>query len=188
LAPNKILKLLSDGHVIPAPRNYEDYKYALEHSASPSIILLFGDINVLPELLAQAREHKKRILVHLDLLNGIGRDKAGITFLARMGIVAVITTKSQLGKFAYESGMMVIHRVFLMDSQAVKTGVNLLQGYKPDALELLPASIPSSVISELATMTGLPVLGGGLMHTKQDIEQALGNGLKAVSASRRELW
>jgi glycerol uptake operon antiterminator len=188
LASYNIFKFLGDGHVIPAPRNYEDFKYALENSASPSIILLFGDINVLPELLAQAREYKKRILVHLDLLNGIGKDKAGVTFLARMGIEAVITTKSQLGKCAHELGMLVIHRLFLMDSQAVKTGVNLLQGYKPDALELLPASIPASVVHELAAMTGLPVLGGGLMHTKADIEQALGNGLKAVSASRRELW
>ena len=188
MATHNIFKLLCDGHVIPAPRNYEDYKYALEHSASPSIILLFGDINILPELLAQAREHKKRILVHLDLLSGIGKDKAGIIFLARMGIAAAITTKTQLGKLARESGMLVIHRVFLMDSEAIKTGVSLLKGYKPDALELLPASVPASVVAELASLTGLPVLGGGLMHTKEDIERALSNGLSAVSASKRELW
>ena len=188
MASYNIFKFLGDGHIIPAPRNYEDYKYALEHSESLSVILLFGDINVLPELLAQAREHKKRLLVHLDLLSGIGKDKAGVTFLARMGIEAVITTKAQLGKFAHELGMIVIHRLFLMDSQAVKTGVNLLQGYKPDGLELLPASVPASVVSELANVTGLPILGGGLMHTKEDIEQAIANGLKAVSASRRELW
>jgi len=188
LAPYNIFKLLCDGHVIPAPRNYEDFKYALEYSASPSIILLFGDINILPELLTQAREHKKRILVHLDLISGIGKDKAGIIFLARMGIAAVITTKTQLGKLARESGMLVIHRLFLMDSEAIKTGVNLLKGYKPDALELLPASVPATVVAELARMTGLPVLGGGLMHTKEDIEQAINNGLSAVSASKRELW
>lgn len=188
MASSHISKLLCDGYVIPAPRNYEDYKYALEHSLSPSIILLFGDINILPELLAQAREHKKRILVHLDLLSGIGKDKAGIIFLARMGIAAVITTKTQLGKLARESGMLVIHRLFLMDSDAIKSGINLLKGYKPDAIELLPASVPATVVKELATMTGLPVLGGGLMHTKEDIEQALSNGLSAVSASKRELW
>lgn len=179
---------LCDGYVIPATRNYEDFKYALEHSTSPSIILLFGDINILPELLAKAREHKKRILVHLDLLSGLGKDKAGIVFLARMGIAAVITTKPQLGKIAREAGMLVIHRLFLMDSDAIKTGVNLLKGYKPDAIELLPASVPASVVAELSSMTGLPVLGGGLMHTREDIEHAIRNGLSAVSASKRELW
>ncbi|SDF59383.1 glycerol-3-phosphate responsive antiterminator [Sporomusa acidovorans] len=183
-----IVKLLCNGNVIPAPRNYEDFKYALEHSACPSVILLFGDINILPELLAQAREHKKRVLVHLDLLGGVGKDKAGIVFLARMGVAAVITTKPQLGKLARDAGMLVIHRLFLMDSEAIKTGANLLKGYKPDALELLPASIPASVITELANMTGLPILGGGLMHTQEDIAVAVRNGLMAVSASKRELW
>lgn len=188
MAEHSIVKLLCNGYVIPAPRNYEDFKYALEHSSSPSISLLFGDINILPELLKQAREHKKRMWVHLDLLGGVGKDKAGIVFLARMGIAAVITTKPQLGKIARESGMLVIHRLFLMDSEAVKTGVNLLKGYKPDALELLPASLPSSVVAELAELTGLPILGGGLMHSREDIEQAIKSGLSAVSASKRDLW
>jgi glycerol uptake operon antiterminator len=188
MAQQSFIQLLCNGNVIPAPRNYEDFKYALNHSASPSVSLLFGDINILPELLEQARAHKKRVLVHLDLLGGVGKDKAGIVFLARMGVAAVITTKPQLGKIARESGMLVIHRLFLMDSEAIKTGVNLLKGYKPDALELLPASVPASVVSELAEMTGLPILGGGLMHTRQDVELAIKSGLNAVSASKRELW
>lgn len=188
MTEQSIIKLLCNGYVIPAPRNYNDFKYALEHSSSPSISLLFGDINILPELLAQAREHKKRMCVHLDLLGGVGKDKAGILFLARMGISAVITTKPQLGKIAREAGMLVIHRLFMMDSEAVKTGVNLLKGYKPDALELLPASVPASVVTELGKLTGLPILGGGLMNTKEDIEQAISRGLSAVSASKRELW
>uniref|UniRef100_UPI003FA2FFF0 glycerol-3-phosphate responsive antiterminator n=1 Tax=Sporomusa aerivorans TaxID=204936 RepID=UPI003FA2FFF0 len=188
MTQQSFFKLLCNGNVIPAPRNYEDFKYALEHSASPSVSLLFGDINILPELLEQARAYKKRALVHLDLLGGVGKDKAGIVFLARMGVAAVITTKPQLGKIARESGMLVIHRLFLMDSEAIKTGVNLLKSYKPDALELLPASVPSSVVAELADMTGLPILGGGLMHTREDIEQAIRSGLSAVSASKRELW
>ncbi|HWR06920.1 glycerol-3-phosphate responsive antiterminator [Sporomusa sp.] len=188
MAQNSIIMSLSDGYIIPAPRNYEDFKYAISHSSSPSVSLLFGDINILPELLAQAREHKKRVLVHLDLLGGVGKDKAGILFLARMGVSAIITTKPQLGKIARESGMLVIHRLFLMDSEAIKTGVNLLKGYKPDALELLPASVPSSVVAELAGLTGLPILGGGLMHTKEEVQQAIDSGLSAVSASKRELW
>lgn len=188
MAEHSIFKLLCNGYVIPAPRNYEDFKYALEHSVSPSVILLFGDINILPELLALANERKKRILVHLDLLGGVGKDKAGILFLARMGVAAVITTKPQLGKMAREAGMLVIHRLFLVDSEAIKTGTNLLKGYKPDALEILPASVPASVVAELAELTGLPVYGGGLMHSREDIEKAIDSGLSAVSASKRELW
>jgi len=188
MALNNVIRLLSNGQVIPAPRNYDDFKYALIHSTNPSISLLFGDINILPEILAQAREHQKRIVLHLDLLGGVGKDKAGILYLARMGVVAIITTKPHLGKLAREAGMLVIHRLFVIDSEAVKAGVNLLKGYKPDALEILPASVPAQVVAELAQLTGLPILGGGLMYTEDDVQRAIDNGLNAVSASRRHLW
>jgi glycerol uptake operon antiterminator len=36
-------------------------------------------------------DFKYALILYLDLLSGIGKDKAGITFLARMGIAAVIT-------------------------------------------------------------------------------------------------
>ena len=73
-----ILRLLANGPVIPAPRSIDDFKYALQHHPSPTVILLFGDINVLPSLLQQAKQHNKRILVRFDLLGGIGNDRAAV--------------------------------------------------------------------------------------------------------------
>lgn len=185
--PN-VLKLLTNGLVIPAPRTIEDFKFALTHTSSLSIILLFGDISILPGLLAEARKQQKRLLIHLDLLEGIGKDKAGVKFLAQMGVTAIITTKSHLGKLARNEGMIVVQRLFLMDSEAVKSGINTLRNFKPDALEILPASVPASVVRQLAQETGLPIMAGGLMNTVEDIKSALKNGICAVSTSNRELW
>ncbi|VBB05451.1 glycerol-3-phosphate responsive antiterminator [Lucifera butyrica] len=182
------LKLLCNGPVIPAPRMIEDFKFALTQTAAPSIILLFSDVNTLPGLLAQAQQHKKRLVVHLDLLDGAGKDRAGIKLLARMGVTALITTKPHLGKFAREEGMIVIQRLFLVDSEALKTGIHLVNSYKPDALEALPASIPASTVEQLARETNLPILAGGLLHTREDVANALRNGISAVSTSHRELW
>ena len=183
-----ILRLLANGPVIPAPRSIDDFKHALQHHPSPTVILLFGDINMLPNLLQQAKQYNKRVLVHFDLLGGIGKDRAAVTFLSRLGVTGAITTKPALVKYAREEGMLVIQRLFLMDSESMKTGIHLLKNYKPDALEVLPACIPSSVVSSLKQETGLPILGGGLLYTKEDVLQALKNGVCAVSTSRRELW
>lgn len=183
-----ILRLLASGPVIPAPRSVEDFKYALQHHPSPTIILLFGDINVLPGLLQQAKQYNKRILVHFDLLGGIGKDRAAVTFLSRLGVTGAITTKPALVKYAREEGMIVIQRLFLMDSESIKTGIHLLNNYKPDALEVLPACIPASVVARLKQETGLPVLGGGLLYSEEDVLHALKNGVSAVSTSRRDLW
>ncbi|HWR41374.1 MAG TPA: glycerol-3-phosphate responsive antiterminator [Patescibacteria group bacterium] len=185
---DNILRLICDKEVIPAPRCLDDFKFALTKTDAVSVILLFADINSLPGMLAMAQQEKKRVVIHLDLLEGIGKDKAGIRWLARIGVTALITTKSHLGKIAREEGMIVIQRLFLVDSEAVKTGINMLRGFKPDILEVLPASAPARVIEELIQAAGLPILGGGLVRTKEDVCNALGNGISAVSASRRELW
>ena len=183
-----ILKLLCTNSIIPATRSIDDFNFAVEKTISPSVILLFGDIILLPSLLEHAKHYHKRLFVHLDLLNGIGRDESGIKFLARMGVAGLITTKSHLCRFARNEGMLVIQRVFLTDSDAMRTGIHLLRNVKPDAVELLPASIPARVVDYFIKETGLPILGGGLMYTREDIQQALDHGMAAVSTSNRELW
>lgn len=181
-------RLFVAGSVVPGVRTFNDFKWALTNTAVPSMILLFGDIILLPELLAEAKKHNKRILIHLDLLGGIGKDKAGIKFLARMGVTGALTTKPQLVKYAREEGMIVIQRLFLMDSEALKSGINLLQGCKPDAVEILPAAVPAQAVQELSQKTGVPILAGGLLYTTEDVQSALQKGVHAVSTSRRDLW
>ncbi len=184
----RIVDILYNSPVIPAVRSIDDLKYALTRTQAPSVMLLFGDINILQEILDQGKTYNKRIILHLDLFEGIGKDQAGIKYLARMGLTAVITTKTGLAKFAREQGMIVIQRLFIMDSEAIRTGTNLLGNFKPDALEILPTSVPASVVSKLAKDTGLPILAGGLIEEEADILQALEKGICAISTNKRELW
>ena len=188
MATLDILKMLTNGPIIPAARSMEVFKAALTHTVVPSVVLLFGDINSLPVLISLAKEHKKRIILHLDLFDGIGKDQAGIKFLARMGITAVITTKTHLCKFARDEGMIVIQRLFLMDSDSLRTGLKLVRNFKPDVIEILPGSVPASVVQELIRETGLPILAGGLIRTQEDVDHAVERGISAVSTSRQDLW
>lgn len=183
-----VVSLLYSNPVIPAVRTAADFKLAMTDTAAPAIILLFGDINMLPDLLTQAKQCNKRLILHIDLFEGIGKDRAGIIFLARMGVTAIITTKSQLAKHARDQGMIVIQRLFVMDSEAIKTGANLLGNFKPDALEILPASVPASVVARLQSLTGLPIFAGGLVETEEDILSAVKKGICAVSTNKKELW
>lgn len=183
-----IIKTVVNGPTIPTVRNIQDFKYALTHADAPGIMVLFGDINTISGLLEQAKQHKKHLILHLDLLEGIGKDRAGIDFLARMGVSAIITTKTQIGKMAREDGMIVIQRLFLMDSEAVKTGIQAAKALKPDAIEIMPGTIPRSVVQKLIAEIGKPVLAGGLMQTEEEVIRALATGVYSVSTSTRELW
>ncbi len=183
-----LVKLISDGPVIPAVRNKGDFEFALTQVTSPSIILLFGDIFALPALIDRARQANKLIIVHLDLVEGLGKDKVGVRYLARAGVKAIITTKPHLGKYAREESMIVIQRLFLMDSEALRTGIHLLSTFRPDAIEVLPGTVPVAAVVELTRATGLPILAGGLISTAEDVSRAINNGICAISTSKRELW
>ena len=183
-----LIRNLCPGPVIPAPRNAADLQHALTATAAPGVILLCGDINTLPGLLAEAKRHGKRLIVHLDLLGGIGKDKAGIKCLAKLGVTALITTKHQLVKTARDEGMIVVQRLFVMDSEALRTGLKAIAQSGPAAVEILPASVPAWVFREISHSTGLPVFAGGLVANRGDVDGAIARGAAAVSTSSRELW
>ncbi len=185
---NNKMPWLCAGHVIPACRTEADFACALRLPQAPSLIILFGDINSLPDILMRANAAGKLLLIHLDLLDGVGRDRAGIQFLAKLGVKGLVTTKPQLGKLARQEGMRVIQRMFLLDSESLRTGIHILKGFRPDAIEALPASTPASVLDELKAAMDVPILAGGLVRSREDVRQAVANGACAVSTSQRELW
>lgn len=169
-------------------RRIEDLNEAIQHPNISTIFLLGADINLLPSIIKKIHAHNKVLLVHLDMLEGAGKDKAGIHLLARMGLRGLVTTKPNLVKFASGEGMAVIQRLFVLDSESVKTGIKMAAADKPDAVEILPATVPSFVIQEMKDALGIPVLGGGLLRSEEDVRLALSKGIDAVSTSLRHLW
>lgn len=187
MGKSAFLQLLGNRRIIPATRSEEDFARALD-APSRVIAVLYGDILHLPAVVRRAKAAGKVVMVHLDLVEGVGRDRSGVRYLAGIGVQVLISTKPHLIKMAREEGMFCIQRLFLMDSEALRTGSSLLKAFKPDALEILPGVVPGRIIAELAGTCGLPVLAGGLIATPEEAAAALKSGATAVSTSRRELW
>src|SRR3954464_4948517 len=121
--------------VIPALRDLADLPLALDLGL-PAAIMLKGDIFDLDKLMSQTRG-KMAVLIHIDLIEGIGRDRAGLAYLKQQfGIVGLVSTRSNLIKEARNLGLISILRLFVLDSAAYTTGINLLQSLKPDAVEM----------------------------------------------------
>ncbi|MDR3600321.1 MAG: glycerol-3-phosphate responsive antiterminator [Desulfosporosinus sp.] len=169
-------------------RRVEDLNEAVHHPNIGTIFLLGADINVLPSIIKKIHADNKVLLVHLDMLEGIGKDRAGIHLLARMGLRGLVTTKPNLVKFAKEEGMVVIQRLFVLDSESVKTGIKMASTVKPNAVEILPATVPGYVIQDMKDSLRIPILGGGLLRTEEDVRHVLAKGIDAVSTSLRHLW
>jgi glycerol uptake operon antiterminator len=180
-------KIMAGSRIGAAIRRMEDLEEALRHPNLKTIFLLGGDINYLPNVVKRTGAAGKKLLVHVDLMEGVGRDRAGMRLIARMGVHGMVTTKSSLVKHAGNEGICAIQRLFIMDSESIKTAVRVAGSVRPAAVEILPATVPGYVIEEMKTL-GLPVLGGGLLKTGSDVREALAKGMDAISTSLRDLW
>jgi len=174
--------------IIASIRNDSDFKYAL-NSKTAALFILYGDIFNLPLIMKKCKEYNKLVFLHMDLIKGIGRDREGIMYLAKKELCnGIVTTKNNLISIAKKEGLIAIQRLFLLDSAALKTGEQLLKGNQPDAVEILPGIAAPYFIEHIYKELLCPVIAGGLISNKSEIEELLRKGVMAVSTSIKELW
>lgn len=189
---NTFLRALERKPVIAGIKQLKDARAALRAQIE-IIFFLTGTIFELKELLdvvtRQSRERRALVFSHVDLLQGIGRDPAGMRFLAReIGVDGILTTRSHLIRAAKDEGLYTIQRLFLLDSEAIKTAVNVLTNSKPDAVEILPALVLPNIWRRLPLDKLPPIIAGGLVETENELRTVLSAPVKAVSTSRQALW
>ena len=174
--------------IIASIRNDSDFKYAL-NSKTAALFILYGDIFNLPLIMKKCKEYNKLVFLHMDLIKGIGRDREGIMYLAKKELCnGIVTTKNNLVNVAKKEGIIAIQRLFLLDSAALRTGEQLLKGNQPDAVEILPGIAAPYFIEHIYKELLCPVIAGGLISNKSEIEELLRKGVMAVSTSIKELW
>lgn len=183
-----LLKRLEKKPVIAGVKSVEDALRAVERQVE-IIFFLTGTLFDLQELLEQKLEPRPLIFAHVDLLQGIGKDQWGMRFLAQsMGVDGILTTRSHLVKAAKKEGLLTIQRLFVLDSEALKTGLSIISSSEPDAVEILPALILPHIHQRLPVAELPPIIAGGLIETVDELRSILKTPARAVSTTRQELW
>lgn len=170
--------------VIAAVRTDEQYKKALESDVS-AIFMLKADMLTIGDLILDKKD--KKVFVHIDMAEGVGKDKKGIELLKRIGVDGIITTKNSLISYAKDLGLLTVQRFFIIDSGSVATALESVGQTKPDFAELMPGVIPKA-IKCFIEKTHVPIISGGLIEDKADVINALSAGAEAVSTGKVELW
>lgn len=181
------MQRLSTAPVIAAVRNVQGVAAAAKSTAQV-VFILGGDIMELPGHIQTLQQADKAVFVHIDLVDGIGKDAAGVRFFARyLHPYGLISTRAPLLKVAADEGLKTVHRLFLLDSSSLKTGMRLIQESQSDLVEAMPG-LAVGAIRELASKSPKPVIAGGMVSTKPDVMAALAAGAMAVSTSTAALW
>ena len=156
--------------------------------SSPAEVIfnLKASLLTVKEQIKAAHDADKAVFIHLDLADGIGKDKTGIEFLAACGVDGIISTRGQLIRAAKEQGLLTVQRFFALDSQGVDGIAEQLRTVSPDIIEIKPGVIGKTVARFASG--DIPVIAGGLIETKAEVTDVLGHGAIAVSTGKKELW
>lgn len=183
----EFLRLAMRYPVAAAVKSNEDMQTALESDAL-LLFMLKGDAFQIEPSVAQAHKKGKGIVVHIDLVGGIGKDRAGIQYLHQTGVDAVITSRSQLVAAGRAEGLVMIQRLLLVDDSALETGVRTIARAAPDFIEVLPGIIFPEMAAVLQQLLPGPFIAGGFIRDSAEVARIQAAGAVLSSSSTYGLW
>lgn len=184
MKPNEILDCLECNPVIAAIR--DDGWDAALRSPAQLLFYLSADLITVHHRIVQAHEAGKILLVHMDLADGIGKDRSAIRYLAQHGVDGIISTKPQIVRAAKEMGLLTVQRFFALDSKGMESIDEMLRTCTPHLIEIMPGVIGKAI--RRFQNCGIPIIAGGLIETKAEVTEAISCGAAAVSTGRESLW
>lgn len=173
--------------IVVAVRDQADLPRALA-STHRTLFLLSANLTNVAGLVETAKQAGKQVFVHMDLVDGLGKDVHGLQWLASaVRPTGIVSTRPPLVTKARSLGLATVQRIFLLDSQSLITGLQMAREVKPDYLEVLPGIVPET-IRWLVKESPVPIIAGGLCREVAHYEAARRAGAVAISTSADELW
>ena len=173
------MDIFSKKKVAASVRTDEDFHDALKTDVEV-IFLQNSDILNVNDQISDAHAAGKKVFIHMDFAEGIGKDRAGMNYIKLLGADGILTTKTGMVRTARDIGLLTVQRFFIVDSHSVDTAVESIKIAKPDIVEIMPGVVVKK-IKEFAGKVDTPILAGGLIEFETEVDQALEAGATAVS-------
>jgi glycerol uptake operon antiterminator len=184
---HEFLRLARGYPVAAAIKSVEEMELALASNAL-LLFVLKGDAFQVAPFVERAHALAKGVVVHIDLMGGVGKDRAGIQYLRQIDVDAIITSRSQLVTSGKAEGMLTIQRLLLTDDAALETGLRTISRSAPDLVEVLPGILFPDLAPILRQMLPGPFIAGGFIRTPADVAHVLTAGGILSSSSAHNLW
>lgn len=178
----QIKELIEQQICVPVIPNMKQLEKFIE---SDLLICLFQDIHIslLDHMIKKIHESNKLALVHIDMIHGISVDEYGTEFLCqRLRADGVISTKTKIIETTKRNKKIAVLRVFLIDSKSIDRGIETILKSQPDVVEVMPA-IAYKIIPYIKSKISIPIIGGGLLKSIDDINDGLVAGCIGFTVS-----
>ena len=175
---------MEDGYirgVIPAVDGIRRYKEFLE-SGLPACVLMNVHLSLLDGVFRSAREREKKIILHVDRINGLSDDEYGAEYVSQKYAPAgAISIKPAVIAALKKKRVTAIQRIFLIDSFALARSAEAVKNASPDFVEVMPGMVPD-LVPTLKAALGKELIAGGLIPDLAAAEELL-KSFRAVTMS-----
>lgn len=184
---NEVIRTIGREKMIASIKSPKQFETFLQSDVTTTFLMM-GTLSTLDRYVAHLKQEQRTVFVHAEKVNGISLDRDGIDYLAkRVGADGIVTTKASVIQHAKRAGLLTVQRLFLVDSDAISSGIKMAKDQQPDALELMPGLIPS-VIEHVSEHVSMPIVTGGMIRKPIHVNEALSHGAFAVSTGDERLW
>lgn len=184
---NSLAEKMKKNPIIAGVKDIEKFDDAL-NSDCDIIFLLCGSIFNIKDFVCKAKEKNKMIFIHVDLLDGFSKDAVALKYIYdEIKPDGIISTKNSQLKAAKSLGFLTVQRIFIIDSLSISTAIKASQMINPDAIEIMPGIMPK-ITKKMSDELDVPVIVGGLISEKQEVENAIRSGALGVSTTAKEIW
>lgn len=187
MSNNTLREMLEDNPIVAAVKNQDGLEKCLK-SECQIVFILYGNLVELPAIVDTLKSKDKMAIVHIDLVDGLSSREAAVDYIkVYTKADGIISTKSNLVRYAKACGLLTIQRFFILDSIALQNIQRQITADIADAIEILPGIMPK-VFRELKKQTNRPIVAGGLISNKEDVLAALDAGATAISSTNEAIW
>ena len=172
--------------IFAAVRTDEGLDAALQTGVE-TIFMQATNIEVVGAQIEKAHKAGKKLFIHIDITDGVGKDEYGIKFLQKLGADGIISTRTNIIKQAKKMGIATCQKFFIVDTHSLSTTIDSIKAGKPDMIEVMPGLV-SKVIKKIKEESDTFIISGGLLTTEEEIQQAFNDGAMGVSTSIRSFW
>lgn len=153
----------------------------------PIVHVAGGRLRTLAEFIFPIQRAEKRIWIHPDQIEGLARDGEGLFYLQEMFLPELFVTSSvHLAQTIKHQGWRLCLRVFLHDTQSLKSSLSVIERVRPDVICVMPALVFITVHREFSALH-LPIVAAGLIRTPAERDHILEWGVSA-EIGLPQLW
>ena len=183
------IEKIEDNPVIAAIKDDAGLEKCLETDIGV-IFVLYGDVCSIPNIVKRIKDAGKTVVVHMDLINGLTYKEISLDFIKEHTEAdGIITTKQNLIKHAKELGLNTVLRFFMLDTIALQNFEKQShQDIQPDIIEVLPGILLPEFFENLRRISRVRIMASGLISTKEEVLNALNNGVISISTTNQKIW